>query len=1396
MQPIGTTRHSLLLAAPAAVALCVGQLATASTITWTGAVNGDWDIGTTANWDDAGPSTFADLDIVNFGDSGDNKAIVLTTVVSPAGISFANTAGNDYGLTGPGSIGGSGGLAKSGAGSLTLAVPTSFTGATTIAGGTLVADSSKGDALGGSSSIQLDAPASLRAVHDDGGFSMPGNLSGDGAMVFNAHAVAGSGDAHTIEFNDDLSQFAGDMLLEAPLSGTYRLSRVRTAGTGDIVVEDGAQFWAGVGTFPNDITLTGDGYADVDGSLGALQLTGVVSQDGGTHWTGEVTVTGTPGDSGGITADASIGFDSATGGFFANIDGPITGGDLGVRSYSSAGFERLIVSAANSYGDTIVFANDVAGSGSGQEVRLLVGGPGNTTATLGTGTVYLSGGAGGKVASLDLRRVDGYTLPADVISTGNTAATRFVANSEGSGVTTNGHSITVGAEVMVASGVDGSILNIDAGSEVRCSSLNVGQGSGLTGTLNMTGGQVTVTQDFQAGPFGTGVLNLDGGSVTLGPGGLVGTAGSVLNLGGASLLVTEVCTLDFPSINVTGPSSIDLDGRNVSVSRGFGGSGTLTINDSAGGAFFDFNLANDAIVEPALAGLATIGKLGPGTLTLAGDSTHTGLISIDEGGLAITGSLNGSEVVVANGSTLHTGGSLTGDLELGDFGGAVLVDTGSPLVVDGNVTLLGLTVVDPFANGVPAAGTHELITFTGNFSGDPADLALPDDFTPGDFTPGDFRQDISLEVDSDSINLVVSGEVGELVWNGPGDWDLLTTTPWGGGESFFQVDSVLFDDTAADGMVNLVGSLMPGAIVVNNDTLAYRFAGTGSIDGSGSLLKQGPGTLSIDTANGYGGGTRIEGGVVEVGAVGALGTGTTTVSSGTLRVLEPYAMTGPIVLGDGNSGTAETVIEYLSRTSGGDPAAFVNVPLVVSGDAPDSKAILRYIGSPPATYIGGTITLENRDLYFENATVSIGGAIGRITGTGNLHTGFVEGNWPRTRLLNNDNDFVGDIYIDSGHLQVGDGSAGGTVTSIPLGSDVIIDASAGLRLSGSSVPTVGALRGAGYTTLATGGGGTTRLTIGNDGKSGVYDGDMYDEPNFTNHILALTKTGAGTQVLNGSCSFTGTTLVNGGTLEVNSPSYASAVTVNGGGTLGGDGTLSSVVIAIDAGATIAPGSSVGVLTAAADVDLGGGTLAIEIDDASTPMSDRLDVGGALTLTGGTLEVTAIGPATQSAYVIASYGTLEGTFATVDAPAGYTVDYAHEGNRIALVAGGASDYDTWAMGIPGFVETGPAADPDGDGVLNRDEYAYGLDPTDPGDFNPIKSDLDKATGRFTYTRRDPALTGLAYGIETTPDLTTWTVDGAADQVVVETVGEVQTVMVTLSSAPLTDPRLFARVVTTP
>ena len=120
------------------------------------------------------------------------------------------------------------------------------------------------------------------------------------------------------------------------------------------------------------------------------------------------------------------------------------------------------------------------------------------------------------------------------------------------------------------------------------------------------------------------------------------------------------------------------------------------------------------------------------------------------------------------------------------------------------------------------------------------------------------------------------------------------------------------------------------------------------------------------------------------------------------------------------------------------------------------------------------------------------------------------------------------------------------------------------------------------------------------------------------------------------------------------------------------------------------------------------------------------------------------------------------------------------------------YETWASGTfaNAFTDTAATSDPDGDGKINRDEFAFGLDPTTGSSVNPITQQLDKATGIFKYRRTKNS--GLTYKVYYSTNLSSWTLDAAATQTPAAAVAGVETVTVTLAAATPLNGKLFVRV----
>jgi hypothetical protein len=180
----------------------------------------------------------------------------------------------------------------------------------------------------------------------------------------------------------------------------------------------------------------------------------------------------------------------------------------------------------------------------------------------------------------------------------------------------------------------------------------------------------------------------------------------------------------------------------------------------------------------------------------------------------------------------------------------------------------------------------------------------------------------------------------------------------------------------------------------------------------------------------------------------------------------------------------------------------------------------------------------------------------------------------------------------------------------------------------------------------------------------------------TGSTLSVKATGADVVV---SANVTGTTgdssmnviaVADGGLIDAN------RVLVGSGGQIwGNDGTIQGNTV-VGSGGTIAPGLPIialplGSLSFLGNVDLsqnGGGTLAIDLGASGT--SDFIDVSGTLSLANATLDLNVGVQDHGLAYIIAHYGTLLGTFATINGLPGasWYVDYNYQSlNQIAIVS---------------------------------------------------------------------------------------------------------------------------------
>ena len=609
-------------------------------------------------------------------------------------------------------------------------------------------------------------------------------------------------------------------------------------------------------------------------------------------------------------------------------------------------------------------------------------------------------------------------------------------------------------------------------------------------------------------------------------------------------------------------------------------------------------------------------------------------------------------------------------------------------------------------------------------------------------------------------------------------------------------------------------ALATSQIEISDSCADARITGTGGAITGTTITKKGTGKLTIGHPTVYTTATNY-----------ITGSSSVIVEKGTLAFSSITAMaTGTaITLGNANSGSDDTVFEIPSAATGDQEVLNAAFTLGTLAEGSASKAIVRYraagtVGGAPR--INGTVSLNGRDLVLENTSLAdnpsnsgLYNFAATISGTGNVrircgtNTDGSYNGTPRARLMGTANTWTGDLHVETGMLQVGNGNISTTFNAIP--DTAVVYMSPGTRMGfGSSGDTFRGLAGgeavgalpAAVVDDNTSGGGTITVTLAStaDTENYVYGGTF----SGGTRTMVLKKTGPGTQTFNGACSHTGATTISGGKLIANN-TFASAITVAAGATLGGTMTSTNSITATAAAARIAPGNSTGTMSAASASLATGGILDLEIDDASTPKNDKLAVTGTLNVSSATLNLLPVGTPAEPVYVIASYGTLTGTFGTVTGkPSNYDLVYNYNdgvsSNNIALVKQGDA-YQGWLDGYAALTgaNRAPGVDFDGDGLDNGIEFVIGSDPTaftGPGTAGFPAATVTGGNLVFTF-KRSNASKSYAVTAETSTDLATWppakaypipTVDGTSGAVTVA--GE--SVTVTIPMAP--DAKKFARV----
>lgn len=524
-----------------------------------------------------------------------------------------------------------------------------------------------------------------------------------------------------------------------------------------------------------------------------------------------------------------------------------------------------------------------------------------------------------------------------------------------------------------------------------------------------------------------------------------------------------------------------------------------------------------------------------------------------------------------------------------------------------------------------------------------------------------------------------------LVWAGSGtDWDRINAV-WDSNndltaDAVFQSgDHVRFDmKGVASPNVSLTEMVTPLSVVVSNDAgseYTFSTAGGGGIGGNARLLKQGAGTLTLNTDNSYTGGTSVEGGTLQVGSFagpsGSVGSGPITNNgaiifnrSGTLTVPGRISGTGSVehqagtvVLSDTNStfriaGILAGTLQVSTLPAAGDISCQGALTLNLPGDGTLANTI---DGAGAVNYVGaGAITVSGNNSYAGgsaiNGTAKVipanANAFGDVAGITTIQGGFgafggvgLSGGLAIAEPFQLGGRQPTDFGAIAPHVfnLAGNNTLSGPITGIAGGNQYNIESAAGLlTMAGDYSQTAGT--------------GVRYLNLQGAGNA-IWSGAINDGT----AVLTLTKRGSGVWTLAGTNTYSGTTTVQEGTLVINGSiglgAPTNTVTVTNAGTLGGSGTISGPVTNA-AGGTLSPGTSIGTLTLSSDLTLQADSFTLVEVNKTAGTTDRV-TGVANLNYGGTLVVTNLSGTLNigDSFMIFTAASPSGNFANVTGAAG-------------------------------------------------------------------------------------------------------------------------------------------------
>ena len=419
-----------------------------------------------------------------------------------------------------------------------------------------------------------------------------------------------------------------------------------------------------------------------------------------------------------------------------------------------------------------------------------------------------------------------------------------------------------------------------------------------------------------------------------------------------------------------------------------------------------FNRSNSLTYAGVVSGTGTLTQAGAGTTILTGANTYTGGTTVSAGTLQI-----------GSGSTT---GSLTGDIT---DNGVVDFNRSNALTYAGVVSGTG-ALTKSGAGVLTLTGDS---TYTGGTTINAGTLQLGNGGTTGSID-GDVVDNATINFNrSDAVTLggVISG-TGTLTKSGAGTLILTGENTFGGGTTI-NAGALQIGNGGTTG--SITGNMINNGVFVfdRSDALTY----AGNISGTGALVKNGAGTLTLSGLNPYTGGTTINAGKLLLN---------NAVVPAPVVALPAAFLGGNGTIGPATiAGTLAPGLSIGTITVSGD-LTFVASSLYLVEISPTAADRTNVTGV--ATLAGSVQVVAAAGTYAPGTTYTIvnaaGGRIGTFSGvTSNFSTTFLA---PELSYDAN-NVFLTITHNGTSFASVGETpnqiATGGAVDTLPLGNPIV-----------------------------------------------------------------------------------------------------------------------------------------------------------------------------------------------------------------------------------------------------------------------------------------------------------------------------------------------------------------------